>query len=62
MSTKTSTPCLSIHSRAMPIATSALFRWSADRTSILMPAHSAFMQSSTAMRAARTDPLPARSE
>ena len=62
MSTKASTPWRSIHSRAIEDAMSALFWWSAERISTLSPAHSAFRQSSTAMRVATTDPLPVMSE
>src|ERR671915_227714 len=57
----TSTPSLSYHWRAMLEPTSGLFWWSAEMTSTLMPLSLA-LKSSTAMRAAITDPSPERSE
>jgi hypothetical protein len=52
-----STPCVSNHSRVITEATSALFWWSATRTSIFEP-FAARPESSTARRAAATDPGP----
>ncbi len=57
-STITSTSSTSIHWRTMLEPMSALFWWSADSTSTLAPMSPT---SSTAMRAASTEPCPARS-
>jgi hypothetical protein len=59
-STITSTLSTSNHWRPMFEPTSALFWWSAETKSTLMPLAAA-PKSSTAMRAARTEPAPARS-
>ena len=59
-STITSTPSWSYHWRAMFEPTSGLFWWSAEMISTLMPL-SAALKSSTAMRAATTEPSPERS-
>src|SRR5687767_5339767 len=56
----TSTLSTSYHWRATLEPTSGLFWWSADTYSILMPRFS-MPESSTAMRAASTEPAPARS-
>ena len=55
-----STPSWSYHWRAMLEAMSALFWWSAETISTLIPLDAA-SKSSTAMRAATTDPSPDRS-
>ena len=55
-----STFSASYHWRAICEPTSALFWWSADTISTLSPLAAA-PKSSTAMRAATTDPWPARS-
>src|SRR5215813_15591485 len=57
-STITSTLSVSYHWRAMAEPTSALFWWSAETISTFIPFLSA-PKSSTAMRAATTDPWPA---
>ena len=59
-STITSTLSTSYHWRAMLEPTSGLFWWSAETTSTFMPFFAA-PKSSTAMRAAATEPGPARS-
>ena len=59
-STITSTLSTSYHWRAMPDPTSGLFWWSATRISTFIPFLAA-PKSSTAMRAASTEPGPARS-
>src|SRR5712691_6444806 len=56
-----STLSTSYHWRAMLEPTSGLFRWSADKISTFMPFFAA-PKSSTAMRAAATDPGPVISE
>ncbi len=56
----TSTLSTSNHWRAMVEPTSGLFWWSATRMSTFMPFFAA-PKSSTAMRAATTEPGPARS-
>src|SRR5215831_14089198 len=57
----TSTPSTSYHWRAICEPTSALFWWSADTISTLMPFFAA-PKSSTAMRAATTAPGPPTAE
>ena len=59
-STMTSTLSASYHWRAIWEPTSALFWWSAEMISTFMPFLAA-SKSSTAMRAATTEPWPARS-
>ena len=59
-STITSTLSTSYHWRAMLEPTSGLFWWSAEMISTFMPFFAA-PKSSTAMRAATTEPCPARS-
>ena len=59
-STMTSTSWTSIHSRTMFEPTSGLFWWSAESTSIGAPL-TLPPKSSTAIRAASTEPWPARS-
>src|SRR5262245_28198399 len=59
-STMASTWSASYHCRAMFEPTSALFWWSAEMISTFMPLAAA-PKSSTAMRAATTDPWPERS-
>ena len=59
-STITSTSSTSIHWRTMFEPTSGLFWWSAESTSIAAPS-TLPPKSSTAMRAASTEPWPARS-
>ena len=59
-STITSTLSTSYHCRAMLEPTSGLFWWSAKMTSTFMPLAAA-PKSSTAIRAATTEPWPARS-
>src|SRR2546427_10667319 len=59
-STMTSTLSVSYHWRAIAEPTSGLFWWSADTISTLTPRFS-IPESSTAIRAAATDPAPARS-
>src|ERR1044071_3334526 len=59
-STMASTPLVSNHSRARLEPMSGLFWWSAAITSIVMPA-TLPPKSSTAIRAASSEPLPARS-
>src|SRR6266478_1152508 len=59
-STIMSTLSASYHCRAMAEPTSALFWWSAETISTFMPLAAA-PKSSTAMRAATTEPGPARS-
>src|SRR6185437_5530204 len=59
-STNTSTLSVSIHRRAIPVAISGLFWWSAETTSIFQPL--AFIpESSTAISAATIEPSPPRS-
>src|SRR5882672_3742432 len=60
-STITSTLSTSYHWRAMLEPTSGLFWWSAETISTFMPFFAA-PKSSTAMRAATTEPGPAMSE
>ncbi len=60
VSTITSTLSESSHWRAMPEPTSALFWWSAETISTFMPFLAA-PKSSTAIRAAITEPWPERS-
>src|SRR5262252_3517027 len=60
-STITSTPSTSYHWRAMLEPTSGLFRWSAETISTLRPL-CILLKSSTAMRAATTEPAPPMSE
>lgn len=59
-SAMTSTFCVSIHLRAMFAPISALFWWSADKTSIFQP-RARKPESSTANSAAATDPRPVES-
>src|SRR6476659_7592375 len=59
-STITSTLSVSYHWRAMAEPTSGLFWWSAETISTLTPRFS-MPESSTAIRAAATEPAPARS-
>src|SRR6185436_1328843 len=60
VSTMTSTLSTSYHWRAMAEPTSGLFWWSAEMISTFMPFFAA-PKSSTAMRAAATEPAPDRS-
>ena len=59
-STITSTRSTSYHWRAIAEPTSGLFWWSAETISTFMPFLAA-PKSSTAMRAATTEPVPVRS-
>src|SRR6266851_1908053 len=60
-SMKMSTFSTSIHWRAMLVATSGLFWWSAEMILIFQPL-AASPESSTAIWAARVEPAPPRSE
>src|SRR4029450_9961628 len=60
VSTITSTLSVSYHWRAIADPTSGLFWWSAETNSTLSPRFS-IPESSTAIRAATTEPAPARS-